>query len=236
MKEIVSLVALVCFSIIMNAQSFGISAHGLAFMEKNSDVTIGNSNSGRTLGHMSPFSPGFRFEGNYILPGFSIPVSGYNAIAFTYFLPHSDSAYTEANLLNNFYSTVPIFGTIKTNRYLLGLRFAYEIPQSFNDFLMLHIGWGMGYRHTSSTFVLPEKSATFNYDQSDFDPATFVPVKSGGFAIEILFGGIYELEKFSITAQYSVLFGINSDSNQRLAQEKFRHGLTVGIYLPLKRL
>ncbi|HTF02815.1 MAG TPA: hypothetical protein VK826_02285, partial [Bacteroidia bacterium] len=59
---------------------------------------------------------------------------------------------------------------------------------------------------------------------------TFEPVVSRGASFEIIIGAVYEFEKFSLIGQYSLVkpwSGIN--------EEPFRHGPSVGIFLPLYR-
>ncbi|MDQ3109732.1 MAG: hypothetical protein M3R17_07535 [Bacteroidota bacterium] len=236
MKKII-FTTLTCLllAVYAGAQSFGVSAYALGFIAKYPDAMDRTNNTNRQMGHMSPFSPGIRIEGNYILQGYSIPVSAFNGIGFSYYFPHTDSAFYIADLANNSYNRVEIAGTAERTCYVISLRFGYEIPQEFNEFLLLHFGWGMGYKRSSSRFILPEKTATFNYNQDDFKAEDFLPEKSGRVAIEILFGGIYELEHFSVTAQYSAILGLGGAVNNH-PQTKYMHGITAGIYLPLKRL
>jgi hypothetical protein len=236
MKKTVSLLAiLMCFvfSNKINAQAFGMSASLAGFFPKYQDVTTnpyyGNS---RVLGHTGAFSPGIRLEANYILPGFNFPVGGYNGLDFTYFFPVVDSTYYTAFMKNG--SQVGVIGTSKTTSYQISLRCGYEIPQTFNDFLLLHFGWGMGFMHSKSVPVIPDRTTTFPYDQSDFEASTFTPTKQGEISIEILAGGIYEFERFSVMAQYSVIFGLGEEG--LTPNSHYRHGLTVGIFYPLKKL
>ena len=229
-KTIFTALILICALNNLKSQSFGASAYVLGTMVKNPDQSTSYNGPTREIGHMSPFNPGFRLELNYILPGFNIPVSGFNGLGFSYYAPHSDSAVFMAPSANNYY-TLDVLGTEKTSMYNIGLRFGYEIPQTFNDFLLIHFGWGMGYNHYKSQYVLPEQSSTFNYTAADFDPETFVPRKSGAFEIELLTGVVYELERFSLVGQYSFSLELGGFDGGH----GYRHGLTAGIYFPLKR-
>lgn len=235
-KSIFAFALLCCFVCTqrLHAQAFGMSGSVVGFFPKFKDVTYSSSyysSTVRTLGHVTAFSPGIRIEGNYILPGFNFPISGYNGIGFTYFFPLMDSAFYMARTKNGY--SVDVLGKSKTTNYNISLRFAYEIPQTFNDFLLLHIGWGMGYMHSKTEYILPDKSPTFNYDKSDFDETSFIPTKHGGIAVEVLAGGIYELEHFSIIGQYSVMFGFDEGLSTTI---RYQHGFTLGIFYPLKKL
>lgn len=230
MKKIIFTTLILVFGLSnLKSQSFGVSAYALGSIVKNPNQTYNYNNTSREVGHTPAFNPGFRAELNYILPGFNIPVSGFNGLGFSYFAPHSDSAVFLATMTNNF-DRLTVLGTEKTSMYNIGMRFGYEIPQTFNDFLLIHFGWGMGYNHYKSQYVLPEQSPTFNYTTNDFDPETFIPRKSGSFAMEVLAGAAYEFERFSIVGQYSVSFQLGG-----LVSHGYRHGATVGIYYPLKK-
>ncbi|CAN5860562.1 hypothetical protein BH11BAC7_BH11BAC7_30450 [soil metagenome] len=234
-KLIFTVLSCLLFVAYTAAQSIGISAFALAFSARYPDQIDKTGYTERTMGHLSSFSPGFRIEGNWILPGYSFPVSGFNGIGFSCFFPHTDSAFFTANTKNNTYNTVDIAGTAVCKRFTINLRAAYEIPQNFSEFLLLHAGWGMGFTHYSSRYILPEKTATFNYVLDDLDPEVFLPEKNGNPFIELLFGGAYELEKFSFIAQYSVSLELGADRTTH-PKDFIRHGLTAGVYLPLKKL
>jgi hypothetical protein len=230
-KIIIALTAFLFASHALEAQSFGVSAYGLGYMVKTPDQTVSNYSSTRTLGHTSPFNPGFRVEMNYILPGFNIPISGFNGLGLSYFAPHTDSAVFLAPMANGYY-TPTVIGTEKTSQMNIGLRFGYEIPQTFNDFLLIHFGWGMGFNRYKSQYILPEQSSTFNYTSADFDPETFLPRKSGSFGMEVLGGVAYEFERSSLIGQYSFAFGLGGSEEGH----GYKHGITAGIYFPLKKL
>ncbi|HET6992421.1 MAG TPA: hypothetical protein VFJ43_13895 [Bacteroidia bacterium] len=227
-------IASMIFSSLVKSQSLGVSGSFVGFFPKYRPIDYYNSNTyiTRTIGHTGNFSPGIRLEGNYILPGYSIPVSGFNGIGFTYFFPVIDSAVYTARLKNYGNLPVNILGTSRITYTQFSFRFAYEIPQSFNEFLLLNAGWGVGYMHYKKENILPEKTPAFNYEKSDFDESAFVPVKKGSAAIEILFGGTYEFEHFYIMAHYSLILDFGDDSENPV---RYRHGLTAGIFYPLKR-
>jgi hypothetical protein len=192
-----------------------------------------SGNTQRKLGHMSSFSPGVRVEANFLFPGHTIPSSGFNGLGFSYFFPHSDSAFFNGRLKNGY--SVDVLGKQITTSYMISFRFGYEIPQSFNDFLMINFGWGFGFQHAKAHFALPEKSPTFNYDESDFDPDTFKPGVDAGPFFELLVGGTYEFEKFYVVAHYSAMIKFGNSFRYEQRYEKYRHGLTAGVYLPIHR-
>jgi hypothetical protein len=216
---------------ILNAQSVGASAYFLGFSVVNPDdfMTVGNGQ--RALGHMSSFSPGVRVEANFLVPALA---SGFNGLGFSYFFPHPDSAFFYGRLNNN-NTGVDVLGKEVSTSYMISFRFGYQIPQSFNDFLMINVGWGFGFQHTKTWYELPEKSATFNYDKSDFDPATFEPGVDARPFFELLLGGTYEFEKFYVAAHYSFMRKFSNSAGYEHRYEKYRHGLTAGIYFPLYR-
>ncbi len=228
----VSLVFLFFFSPALDAQSFGVSAQGVVLVANHREI-IYNPGYGnpRTVQHVNNFLTGIRIEGNYILPGFGIPVSAYNGIGVTLFAPATDSAVFRGQLANN-NGTIDVLGTRKFSSKAVSLRFAYEFPQSFNDFLLIHYGWGFHYSFTKSTNILPAQSPTFNYEASDFSEETFEPNKTRGLNIEVMAGCMYELEKFSLSAQYGVYIPLGNFTGT----SGLRHGLSAGIYYPLYRL
>ena len=221
MKKLIAFCTGLFFISSLAAQSWGASAYAIgAFLNKPYENYV--------IGHSSPFSPGIRIEGNYIVPGFTFPVSGFNGLSFSYYFPYQDSVEIMAPLKN--WGTIFFPGKESTTAYNLGLRFAYEIPQTFNDFLMIHAGWGFDVALLRSHYVFPDKD--FNYSYDDFDPRTFKPCNYIGFEGELFVGVVYELEKFSLVGQYIGWPGVNS-MTQRFT---FRHGLSAGIYYPLKQL
>jgi hypothetical protein len=221
-----------CISLIsagyIGAQSFGVSAYALGFVVKNQDYVDNFTGPERIIGHMPAFTPGVRVEMNFLVPGYGFPASGFNGLGISYFAPHSDSVIFNARL-NNGYTIDDIIGIEKTTTFQIGFRFGYEFPQTFNDFLMINYGWGMGYQHTKKEYVLPDETARFPFTADDFEAETFLPRNHGEFALELFVGAVYELEKFSLVGQYSFSTGIDS-----FEQHSYRHGLTAGIYYPLK--
>lgn len=232
MKKALFTVASACISFFGFAQQFGISGQGVVWMQMPREIEV---NSGWSQDRIikTGISPavGFRVEANYILPGFNIPVSGYNGLGVTIITPKEDSAFYYADLANGFGGPVGIIGTRKTSVMSIGLRFGYEIPQEFNDFLLIHYGFGFSFTRFKMQNVLPAQSATFNYTASDFDSEDFEPVKYGGMGIEIMVGAVYEFESFSLFGQYSVMIPA-AFSNDDIG---LRHGPTVGFFYPLYR-
>lgn len=232
MKKALITLAGICLGIIGYAQQFGISAQGVVWMQRPQEIEIDLGNTTRTIKTGISPAVGFRVEGNYILPGFNIPISGYNGIGLTYIAPKADSAFYSAELASGSGSRIGILGTQKTSIMSIGLRFGYEIPQEFNDFLLLHYGFGFSFTRFTRQNVLPEQSSTFQYTASDFKSETFEKVKDGGLGIEIMVGAVYEFESFSLFGQYSVMLPMVSFDSEA---NGLRHGPTVGFFYPLYR-
>jgi hypothetical protein len=231
-KKALATTAGICIGILVAAQQFGVSGHGIVWMQRAQEKEIDVGNTTRMVKTYASPTPGFRVELNYILPGYAFPVSGYNGIGLTYIAPSTDSTYYYARSASGFGGQTGILGTKKTSILSIGLRFGYEIPQEFNDFLLLHAGLGFSYCRFTSQNILPEQSATFNHTAADFDPETFEKVSDGGMGIEVFVGGVYEFEKFSVLGQYSLMVpwgGIESKPG-------IRHGPSIGIFYTLADL
>ena len=211
------------------AQSFGFSASALGFFPTYPDVEVQTGSRERILGHTSSFTPGVRFETNFMHVGTRPAMFGYTGLGVSYFFPHVDSAFYFAQLKTG--PTIPVLATSKTTTTNISLRVAYDIPLQLNDFVTFHLGVGIGFIQNKTQFILPEKSNTFNYEQSEFVEKDFIPAKNGDVLMEALAGAMYEFEKFYVLGQYSMILGTSSYPNQRA----FRHGITAGIYYPLKR-
>lgn len=233
MKKALFTLAGVCLGIIASAQQFGISAQGVVWMQRPQEIEIDLGNTSRIMKTGVSPAVGFRVEGNYILPGFNIPVSGYNGVGLTYISPSTDSAFYYAESASGFGPQIGILGTRKTSILSIGLRFGYEIPQEFNDFLLLHYGFGFSFTRFTTQNVLPEQSSTFQYTASDFKSETFDKVKDGGMGIEIMVGAVYEFESFSLFGQYSLMIPMVAFDSDAIG---LRHGPTVGLFYPLYRL
>lgn len=223
----------------LQAQSLGVSASLLGYMPKYRPEFSSNYNNDRQIGNAATFTPGIRIEANYMLPGYNFPVTGYNGFGISYFPASTDSTVFGA-YLNNGQLISNILSVRKVTQTVIALRFGYEIPQTFNDFLLLHFGIAMGYSSVKYTNKVPEKSNSFQYEISDFDASSLEPLKDRNLHVEPMFGIAYELEHFSILAQYSVMiplggYQVGSNSNQPPVY-KFKHGASVGIYVPLKQL
>lgn len=232
MKKALVTLAGICLGVMATAQQLGISAQGVVWMQRPQEIEIDLGNTSRIMKTGVSPAAGFRVEGNYILPGFNIPVSGYNGVGVTIIAPSTDSAFYYAKSASGFGADIPIIGTRKTSILSIGLRFGYEIPQEFNDFLLLHYGFGFSFTRFTTQNILPDQSTSFNYTASDFDPKTFEKVKDGGMGIEIMVGAVYEFESFSLFGQYSVMLPLVAfEENIGL-----RHGPTVGLFYPLYRL
>src|ERR1051325_1555533 len=70
-----------------HAQSLGFSGAGYFFVQSAKQYQYMN----RAVGKTSPLHEGVRMEFNYILPGLSFPITGFNGLDFTYMFPHADS-------------------------------------------------------------------------------------------------------------------------------------------------
>lgn len=214
-------------------QQFGISGQALLWFQTPRTYEVQNGN--RTLRTGAAPAVGGRFELNYIVPGYSFPVSAYNGLGITFVTASEDSAVFNAEFKNySWQSSTEVIGTSKTSVLNIGLRCGYEIPQDFDEFLLLHYGWGLGWTEFRTRYFLPEQSATFNYTTSDFKEETFDPDVDRSVSLEILFGGIYEFEKISAIAQYSLL--IPMGDYDRYGGAGLRHGLNVGVFYTLKDL
>lgn len=207
------------------AQQFGASAQALLYFQTPREYNITQTwQNNRVMRTGSTPAAGIRIEVNYILPGYTVPVSAYNGIGLTYIAPSTDSAVYHARLVNGGF--MEIVGTQRTSMLNIGLRCGYEIPQEFNEFLLIHVGWGIQFSSVTVTNILPEQSTTFNYEKSDFESEDLELPKYRGAALELLAGGIYEFEKFSVIGQYSVIVRVMSD------RPGLRHGLSVGVFVP----
>jgi len=207
------------------AQQFGVSAAGVLFFQPN---RVFETSNGRIINTGSSPSAGIRIEGNYIMHSPFFPVSAYNGIGVTFVAPSTDSAVYNTRLVNGG-GSFEMVGLQKTSMLNIGLRFGYEIPQQFDDFLIIHAGFGFSFTKFTHTNIFPDLPSSA-YQQSDFESETFEPVVSRGASFEIIIGAVYEFEKFSLIGQYSLVkpwSGIN--------EEPFRHGPSVGIFLPLYR-
>jgi hypothetical protein len=214
------------------AQQFGLSAQGLLSFQKQRTFQYGNSDREVRTGPGT--ATGIRLEMNYILPGYSIPVSAYNGIGITYLAPWTDSAVTTLRFKNTWQGAQEVALTQKISMLSIGFRCGYEFPQQFSDFLLLHYGWGFSWTRFKGNYVIPEQSPTFNYTEADFEEESFEPVVARGISIEIILGGVYEFEKFSLLGQYSGLIPLGNSQNTEFL--RIRHGLTVGIFYTLADL
>lgn len=229
MKSFFIALAFVLVSTATFAQQFGLSAQGLVNFQKQRTYRFRNED--REVKTGSGLATGLRMELNYILPGYSIPVSAYNGIGVTYLAPWTDSAVTTLRFKNYWMGNQEFALTQRISMLSIGFRCGYEFPQQFSDFLLIHYGWGFSWTQFKGRYVLPEQSSTFNYTEDDFETGTFDPVYSRGIGIEIILGGIYEFERFSLMGQYSGLLPLGNSGNTDVL--RLRHGLTVGVFYTL---
>jgi hypothetical protein len=232
MKKIFSFIIafiLITTPVLSIAQSVGVTGGALAFFVRNPEAVDDHLSTHRTLGHTSSFTPGFRLEGNAMSIGESPARIGYLGLGVSYFLPHQDSVFYYAKLKSVF-NSVPVLSTAKTTCTQLTLHFGYNIPQTANDFLTIHVGVGLGVLFSKTQNLFPEKTSTFNYDQSQFEESTFEPVKDVEVSMDFIAGALYELEKFSVIGQYAFIHNVD-----KMSGERYRHGLLIGIYYPLKK-
>ncbi len=232
MKGLLTSCCVCMFIIATHAQQFGFSAQALGFFQVAREYEYGYGPNERIIRSGGSVSPGFRLEGNYILPGYFIPVSAYNGIGLTFIAPTADSCVFSARTTNN-NNRLELAGTRKTSLLSIGFRCGYEIPQEFNDFLLLHAGWGVSWMRFTNQYILPEESATFPYQADDFESEAFEKTKNRAIGLEVTVGAVYEFEFFSALAQYSFIFPAAA-ANQDVVS--MRHGLSVGVFYPLVRL
>src|ERR1044072_3630057 len=188
------------------AQQFGVSAQTLLMFQVQRAYNVQYSD--RIVKSGTAPAIGLRVETNYILPGYGIPVSAYNGLGITYLAPATDSAVFRAHFRNSWQNDMDVIGTQRTSMFSIGLRCGYEFPQEFDEFLIIHYGWGLAWTQSRTINVLPEQSSTFNYTKDDFKEEDFEPITSNGGTLEVLVGGIYEFEKFSLIGQYSLLLPV----------------------------
>lgn len=229
MKKVLLFLAL-CAGPALYAQQFGMSAHALMSFQLQRDIEVPYQDRTMRSGTAPAF--GVRLETNYILPGRSIPVAGYSGIGITYIAPATDSVIYEANFRSG--GSMMIVGTEKISMMSIALRFGYEFPQEFDEFLMINYGFGMGWSNFKRVYQLPEQSSTFNYTSDDFEEERFLPTRDGGVMLEIWLGGVYEFERFSVIGQYSGMIPFGGYDSNSIA--RIRHGLSAGIFYTLADL
>ncbi len=216
----------ICISLSGNAQSAGMSAYLLTSTIHYPNHSNHYSNSPRSMEKTIGFSPGLRLEANLMTP--ERRVFHNSAIGFSYYFPHRDSAFFYSNLVTD--SAVRVFGTFKTSSIQVNIRSSYNLPFNF-EFLTLHVGIAYGLIQYKTQYFLPEKSASFNYQPSDFNEPKLMQRKSRGISTEVLAGGMYEFEKFYVMAQYVLII----ETGGGMVEPPVRHSLHLGIYYPLKR-
>lgn len=214
----------VCCSLVASAQQLGVSAQGLISFQFQREIPYNN----RIIKSGTAPAAGIRLEANYILPGYGFPVAAYNGLGVTYIAPVDDSAVFSAQLRNNG-SRFDIASTQKTSVLSIGYRCGYEIPQDFNEFMLIHFGWGAAWTKYTTRNILPSQSPAFMYTESDFEPEDLGPIKSNGASIELLTGVVYEFEMFSVIGQYSALIPLSHSQGY----PRIRHGLNVGLFYTL---
>lgn len=222
---VVAILLLLCFSIFSNAQSAGISAYLLGSSIHYPQHRDNYASSPRTMEKTNGFSPGLRLEANLMTP--ERRVFHNSAIGFSYYFPHRDSTFYYSNLVSN--SAVRVFGTFKTSSIQANIRSSYNLPFNF-EFLTIHVGIAYGLIQYKTQYFLPEKSASFNHEPSDFNEPRLIPQKSYGISTELLAGGLYEFEKFYLLAQYCLIF-----ETANTIEPPVRHSLHLGIYYPIKK-
>lgn len=229
MKTFLVLLCMAMGTLQLAAQQAGLSAQGLLMFHKQRSYEMRNSD--RIVRSGPGAATGIRLELNYILPGYFIPVSGYNGLGVTILAPSVDSVVYAARLRQG--STLQIAGTARTSMTSIGFRCGYEFPQEISQFLLIHYGWGFAWTKYKSQRVLPAQSSTFNYTAADFNPQDLKRVVDGGGTVELLIGGVYELEKFSLMAQYSAIIPFMAYDS---GVARLQHGLSAGIFYTLADL
>lgn len=188
-----------------NAQSTGVSVQSLFYKP---GFEGGNRNS--SFSHIRSIMPGIRGEINFFPKGF-------HGIGVDYFFPTRDSSVLDVYSA----ATGPIFKRCLLERSTLDIlaRFGYKIPQSMNEFLTLHLGFGAGYTQVTEKIITP-------FPNMEYVKQSRAP----GFSLELLAGAIYEFQYVDVFAQFSYMYTISE-----LASQIHRNGFVFGVYVPLKR-
>ncbi len=228
MKKIISLfVLIVSFHGEVKSQSFGFSLAGTGFVPIYTEQYL-SSHTDKTN---TTFIPGIRLETNLILPKTDFPGSAFNGFGATFSLPVQDSILVDGWI--NYGPTV-WKGTSTTRYTNFAFRFAYEIYPNFSDFLLLHIGWGMGFETQRANYFLTNYDAAISTirDPDIKIKGNKIKEHHGEAAPEVIIGAMYELEKFSVFGQYAFrfMFGVSDKMNM-----KYQNTINIGIYYPLKR-
>ena len=119
-----------------------------------------------------------------------------------------------------------ISGTIKGNALEGVLRVGFEVPQHWNPFLSLNIGFGGGLNSSTQKSVFPDEAVPYsNYGyQRDYQSG-----KSFGYQTNLFVSVFYELEKFYLFFQEEVAAN-TSPTNL----ERFGIRSNFGIYYKLQ--
>jgi hypothetical protein len=226
---------LLVFSVPILAQELGVSGNLVTVIPKYANEFGYGGSSYYSVNHKNHVCPGIRLEGNYLLKGFNFPYTAFNGIGITYLFPIKDSVCMF--LRTNRGSEIIKKGFERNSMLNFDFRFGYEIPQTFNDFLTIEVGWGGGIMTSQSKYLLPAKTTSFNYDEADFIPKTFKPYWDFTLSAEAFAGIVYELEKYSIIAQYSFQYGFIGvrSGNESILDCHIRNTVSIGIFYALKK-
>ncbi len=158
----------------------------------------------------------------------------YIGLAFSYF-PGSKADTAVLGIASNNTPDVIFRGTRKQSQVEGILKIGFEIPQRWNEFLTLNIGFGAGMGIGKTTYDLP------GYDPQNYYLPVFqnqmmtqtngeVINKGYGTLTGIFLSGFYELDKFYIFSQ--VDFIMNSS---QFTDELFSVRFNAGIYYAFNR-
>ena len=160
------------------------------------------------------FYPGIAIEGNYILQGFPIPVSGYNSFGIGLYSVGRDSFALQDGAGTG--------GIRRMHIRDFQMRYGYELPAE-NEFFTAWLGWSIGLRSGRSKIV-----EAWN-NQGPADPSSITTnLRVRSITVGLLAGAMYEFEHFFVFARYELVlnpapvFGSNT-----------YHQLHAGIYLPV---
>jgi hypothetical protein len=236
MKKGICLFFLFIFCVPAFSQQRGISAHVVALVpDYDNEMEMYNSFSGLYVHHKNVVCPGIRLEGNSIRKD-GFPVSVIKGLGITYIIPFLDSA--QYILVNKGGSPFYVYrGQRRSSMVNLSLRFGYEIPQSFNEFLTITLGFGGGALTSRGVYLVPPPTPNgYVYTKDDFDPKSLGPHWDMTANFEGFTGIIYEFEKYSAIVQYSYSYSFSAArEGYGLLDAHNRHQFSVGIFYPLKQ-
>lgn len=217
------------FPFVANAQSYGISG-GLSYMK--------NHYLARDPFYQDTTRIGARFEFTTLAKDNPDVRGKYKAIGFESYRRFRDSAVVEVLSERG---THYLKKTVWTHQpIIMTARVGFEIPQKWNEFLMLNIGFGIGMMVERNHFVLdslqddeyvssiwPKSTGTIRDLPFGKPGATTIYFKN--LSAEIFAQAFYEFQYFSVFATYSYKTFVGGT-----AQTELHQSINIGLYYPLK--